>query len=129
MQKKIIKTDKAPAAVGPYSQAVCANGFLFVSGQLPADPKTGELIRGDIVGATKTAMMNIQNVLQAAGSSWADVVKATIYLKNMDDFMQMNEVYASFFPDSPPARVCVAASRLPKDADIEIEVIATGTKI
>jgi len=124
MKKRIIETRNAPAAAGPYSQAVYANGFLFVSGQLPIDPDTGEMIKGDAAKAAERVIANIQNILEAAGASLEDVVKTTVYLKDMDDFEQVNEAYGRFFARAYPARVCVAVKTLPKDADIEMDAIA-----
>jgi 2-iminobutanoate/2-iminopropanoate deaminase len=128
VKKKIIETTAAPSAVGPYSQAVRANGFIFVSGQLPADPYTGELVRGDIARAAERTIGNIQIILEAAGAGLDDVVKTTVYLKDMGDFARVNEVYAKYFTKAHPARVCVAVRELPKDADIEIDAIAIAAK-
>ena len=124
MGKKIIKTSDAPQAIGPYSQAVEAGGFVFVSGQIPLDPKTGTVLQGDIKMQTKLAMDNAKAVLAAAGCSMARVVKTTIYLKNMDDFASVNEVYGGYFPIDPPARATIEVSRLPKDVTVEIDFIA-----
>ena len=124
MEKKIFETKAAPAAAGPYSQAVRANGFLFVSGQLPIDPDTGEMIKGDAAKAAERVIRNIQNILEAVGARMDDVVKTTVYLKDMGDFARVNEVYARFFTKKHPARVCVAVKDLPKGADIEIDAIA-----
>jgi 2-iminobutanoate/2-iminopropanoate deaminase len=122
--KKIIKTTDAPQAIGPYSQAVGANGFVFVSGQIPLDPKTGNIVAGDIREQTKRVMENGQAVLAAAGCGMDRVVKTTIYLKNMGDFAAVNEVYGSYFTSDPPARATVEVSRLPKDVAVEIDFIA-----
>lgn len=122
--KTCIATDKAPQAIGPYSQAVEASGFLFVSGQIPLDPSTGEMAAGGIDVQTARVLENVQAILVAAGLSLRDVVKTTVYLKEMGDFAQVNEVYASYFPTDCPARVCVAVSDLPKGALVEIDVIA-----
>ena len=124
MSKEIIQTDKAPAAIGPYSQAVRARGFLFISGQLPIDPNTGHLVMGDIHHQTLRVMRNIEGILNAAGCSLDCVVKATIYLKDMHDYTAVNETYSQFFTGTKPARACVEVSRLPKEARVEIEVIA-----
>ena len=124
--KKIISTDKAPKAIGPYSQAVLANGFVFLSGQIPLDPATGQLIEGDIAAQTERVLENIEAVLQAAGSGLAYVVKTTVFLKDMADFTRMNDVYALFFAIQPPARSTVEAARLPRDVQVEIEVIAVA---
>ncbi|MFC2343344.1 MAG: RidA family protein [Negativicutes bacterium] len=122
--KKYIVTDKAPKAIGPYSQAVEAGGFLFVSGQIPLEPSTGEMAQGGIEFQTARVLDNLQAILTAAGSSLADVVKTTVYLKDMADFARVNEVYARYFPQECPARVCVEVSNLPKGALVEIDVIA-----
>ena len=122
--KKIIKTNDAPQAIGPYSQAVEAGGFVFASGQIALDPKTGQVVPGGIREQTVRVMENLQAVLSAAGCSFADVVKTTVYLKNMEEFGAFNEVYGSFFPSTPPARATVEAARLPKDVLIEVDAIA-----
>jgi 2-iminobutanoate/2-iminopropanoate deaminase len=122
--KKIIKTTDAPQAIGPYSQAVEANGFVFVSGQIPLDPKTGNLVTGDVREQTKRVMENGKAVLAAAGCGMNSVVKTTIYLKNIGDFAAVNEVYGSYFTSDPPARATVEVSRLPKDVAVEIDFIA-----
>jgi 2-iminobutanoate/2-iminopropanoate deaminase len=122
--KTIIHTTDAPLAIGPYSQAVVAGEFLFVSGQIPLDPKTGNLVHGDIREQARQVMENAKAILAAAGCGMERVVKATIYLKNMNDFVIVNEVYGAFFPANPPARATVEVSRLPKDATVEIEFIA-----
>ncbi|MHB8846571.1 MAG: RidA family protein [Nitrospirota bacterium] len=126
--KKIIKTNEAPQAIGPYSQAIEANGFVFVSGQIPLDPKTGNLAAGDIREQAKRVMENGKAVLAAAGCGMDRVVKTTIYLKSMGDFAVVNEVYGSYFPSDPPARATVEVSRLPKDASLEIDFIAVKGK-
>jgi 2-iminobutanoate/2-iminopropanoate deaminase len=122
--KKIISTDKAPAAIGPYSQAIEAQGFVFVSGQIPLDPKTGALAAGGIREQTKQVMENGKAILAAAGCGMDRVVKATIYLKDMGDFAPVNEVYGSYFSSNPPARATVEVSRLPRDVAVEIDFIA-----
>jgi len=124
MKKKVIQTDKAPRAIGPYSQAIRAGNFLFLSGQIPLDPKTGELVKGDIRQQTKQVLENIKGVLESQGLGMEDVVKATIFLKDIGNFNQVNEVYATYFPSSPPSRSTVEVAKLPRDADIEIEAIA-----
>ncbi len=124
MGRKIIKTTDAPQAIGPYSQAVEAGGFIFVSGQIPLDPKTGNVVQADIKGQTKQVMDNAKAILVSAGCSIARVVKVTIYIKNMNDFAQVNEVYGSYFPADPPARATVEVSRLPKDVGIEMDFVA-----
>ncbi len=124
MTREIVTTDAAPAAIGPYSQAVRAGGFLFVSGQIPLDPGTGALVTGDIRAATDCVLRNLAAVLAAAGCDLADVVKTTIYVRSMADFAAVNEVYGSYFPKDPPARACVEVSALPKDAPVEVEAVA-----
>lgn len=124
--KQIIATDQAPKAIGPYSQAVRANGFIFLSGQIPLDPATGQLVEGDVAAQTQRVLENIAAVLQAAGSGLAYVVKTTVFLKDMADFTRMNDVYALFFAIQPPARSTVEAARLPRDVQVEIEVIAVA---
>lgn len=122
---KIISTPNAPAAIGPYSQAAVSNGFAFLSGQIPLDPATGELVDGDIAAQTVRVLENLKAVLEACGSSLARVVKTTVYLKDMGEFARMNEVYATYFPQNPPARATVEAARLPRDVRVEIDCIAT----
>jgi len=124
VKKKVIQTDKAPRAIGPYSQAIQAGNFLFLSGQIPLDPKTGELVKGDIRQQTKQVLENIKGVLESQGLGMEDVVKTTIFLKDIGDFNEVNGVYATYFPSSPPARSTVGVAKLPRDADIEIEAIA-----
>lgn len=122
--KQIIQTDHAPQAIGPYSQAVKANGFVFASGQIPIDPATGEFVAGGIQEQTEQVLKNLATVLAAAGSSLDRVVKTTVFLLDMQEFVAMNEVYGKFFTVDPPARATVQAARLPRDARVEIEVIA-----
>jgi 2-iminobutanoate/2-iminopropanoate deaminase len=124
MTKKVIQTDKAPKAIGPYSQAIQAGNFLFLSGQIPLDPKTGELVKGDIREQTKQVLKNIKGILESQGLGMENVVKSTIFLKDIGNFNQVNEVYATYFPSSPPARSTVEVAKLPRDADIEIEALA-----
>ena len=124
MRKKLIQTEKAPRAIGPYSQAVRAGNFLFLSGQIPLNPKTGELVKGDIRQQTQQVLENIKGVLESQKLGMEDVVKVTIFLKNIGDFNQVNEVYGTYFPTSPPARSTVAVAGLPRDVEIEIEAIA-----
>lgn len=119
-----MSTDRAPQAIGPYSQAVEVGGFLFVSGQIPLEPATGEMVSGGIEVQTARVLDNLQAILTAAGASLSDVVKATVYLKDMGDFARVNEVYARYFQKDCPARVCVAVDALPKGALVEIDVIA-----
>ncbi len=120
----VIATDQAPAAIGPYSQAVQAAGFLFCSGQIPLDPATGELVRGDIQRETEQVMENLRAVLAAAGCGFAQVLRTTIYLVDMADFPAVNEVYGRYFADTKPARASVAVAALPKGARVEIDAVA-----
>ncbi len=122
--KKVIATDAAPIAVGPYSQAIQAGNFLFLSGQLALNPQNGEMVGSDISTQTKQVIENIEGVLGAAGASLSDVVKTTVFLQNMGDFAQMNDVYKQYFGDSAPARSTVEVAKLPKNALVEIESIA-----
>jgi 2-iminobutanoate/2-iminopropanoate deaminase len=122
--KQIIKTNKAPQAIGPYSQAVRAGGFVFASGQIPLDPQTGEFVAGGIAEQTEQVLRNLSAVLEAAGTGLDRVVKTTVFLADMNDFAAMNEVYGRYFSGDAPARATVEASRLPRDARVEIEVIA-----
>ena len=124
MTREIVHTEKAPAAVGPYSQAVKAGGFVFTAGQIPLDPATGQLVSGDIRAQTRRALQNVQAVLEAAGTSLQQVVKTTVFMVDLGDFAAMNQVYAEFFPEGPPARSCVQAGALPKGAAVEIEAVA-----
>jgi len=124
MDKKVIQTDKAPKAIGPYSQAIQAGSFLFLSGQIPLDPKTGELVKGDIRQQTKQVLENISGVLKSQKLEMEDVVKVTIFLKDIREFNQVNKVYATYFPSSPPARSTVEVAKLPRDAEMEIEAVA-----
>ena len=119
-----VLTDRGPKPIGPYSQAVRANGFLYVSGQVALDAKTGEMMGGDISQQTERTLENVKGIVEAAGSNLHHVVKTTVFLKDMNDFAAMNEVYAKYFTLTPPARSTVQVSRLPKDALVEIEVIA-----
>jgi 2-iminobutanoate/2-iminopropanoate deaminase len=122
---KIISTPNAPAAIGPYSQAVVSNGFAFLSGQIPLDPATGQLIAGDIATQTERVLENLKAVLESCGTSLTKVVKTTVYLKDLGEFASMNQVYARYFPETPPARATVEAARLPRDVSVEIDCIAT----
>jgi 2-iminobutanoate/2-iminopropanoate deaminase len=124
LAREIIATDDAPKAIGPYSQAVKAGGMVFISGQIPIDPKTGLVVQSDIKTQTKLIMENAKAIITSAGGTMSDIVKATIYLKNMSDFAAVNEVYGSYFPVDPPARATVEVSRLPKDVAIEMDFIA-----
>ncbi|MBL4935895.1 RidA family protein [Clostridium sp. YIM B02515] len=123
MDKKIISTKNAPGAIGPYSQAIKAGNFVYTSGQLPVNPATGELV-SDIKEATAQSLENVKAILEEAGTSLNKVVKTLVFISDMNDFAAMNEVYAKYFTENPPARSCVEVARLPKDAKVEIEVIA-----
>jgi 2-iminobutanoate/2-iminopropanoate deaminase len=122
--REIIATDRGPKAIGPYSQAVKANGFVFVSGQIALDPATQQIVEGDIARQTERVMENLKGIVEAAGSSLGRVVKTTVFLADMNDFAAMNDVYARYFAAAPPARATVQVSRLPKDVRVEIEVVA-----
>lgn len=122
--KTIIHTDNAPKAIGPYSQAIEVNGTLYISGQLPVNPETGELISTNIKDATRQVLLNVGAILKQAGCTFQNVVKSTCLLKNLDDFKDMNEVYAEFYSETPPARAAFQVAKLPLDALIEIETIA-----
>jgi 2-iminobutanoate/2-iminopropanoate deaminase len=126
MKPEVIITERAPKAVGAYAQAVRANGFLFLSGQIPLDPSSGELIVGDVAAQTRRVMDNLRGVLEGAGSALDKVVKATIYLIDMKDFAVVNQTYAEYFPNAKPARVTVAVAGLPRGAAVEIDMIALG---
>jgi len=125
MQRQVISSGQAPKAIGPYSQAIRAGDFVFCAGQTPIDPATGNLVEGGIEEQTRRALKNLSVVLQAAGTALDHVVKTTVFLLDMNDFAKMNAVYAEFFPANPPARSTVQVARLPKDARVEIEVIAS----
>ena len=122
--KEIVHTEKAPKAIGPYSQAIRTNGFVFASGQIPTDPETGQFVAGGIAEQTEQVIKNLSRVLEAAGSGLNRVVKTTVFLADMEEFAAMNEVYGKFFSEEPPARATVAAAGLPRDARVEIEAIA-----
>jgi len=122
--KKVVSTSNAPSAIGPYSQAIISNGFAFVSGQIPLDPASGQIIAGGIEEQTTRVIENLAAVLDAAGSSLSDVVKTTVYLKDMSEFAAMNNVYAQYFTKNAPARATVEAARLPRDVRVEIDCIA-----
>ncbi len=124
MSHQVVRTENAPAAIGPYSQAIIANGFIFCSGQIALDPATSALIEGDIAAQTERAIQNLRAVLEAAGSSLAHVVKTTVFLRDMADFAAMNAVYERFFSQNPPARSTVGNLELPRGARFEIEAIA-----
>lgn len=122
--KQTRSTERAPRAIGPYSQAIISNGFAFLSGQIPLDPSTNQLIEGDIAAQTERVFENLKGVLEVCGTSFSRVVKTTVFLKDMGEFAKMNEVYARYFPDNPPARSTVEAARLPRDVKVEIDCIA-----
>ena len=124
MRKQPVRTERAPAAIGPYSQAIKAGGFLFISGQIPIDPETGEVVQGDTSVQAERVLYNIRNIVDDSGATMLDIVRTTIFLKDMGDFAAVNEVYGKFFSTDPPARVTVEVSRLPKDVKIEIEAVA-----
>lgn len=121
---EIVVTDRGPKAIGPYSQAIRANGFVFLSGQIPLDPKTQQVVEGDVAAQTGRVLENLKGVLEASGSSLQRVVKTTVFLVDMDDFAAMNEVYGRYFATHPPARSTVEVTRLPKNVRVEIDLIA-----
>lgn len=123
MAKNVISTTNAPAAIGPYSQAIEVNGFLYASGQIPINPATGEIVEG-IEAQTKQALTNVKGIVEAAGLTMSDIVKTSVFIKDMNDFGKINEIYATFFEEPYPARSCVEVARLPKDVLIEVEIIA-----
>ena len=127
MDKKIISTDRAPAAIGPYSQAVEVNGLIYTSGMIPVIPETGEIVSG-IEAQAGQALKNVKSLLESCGSGMDKVIKTTVFIKDMNDFARVNEVYAKFFDGAYPARSCVEVARLPKDVLIEVEAIATDHK-
>jgi 2-iminobutanoate/2-iminopropanoate deaminase len=124
--REIIQTERAPSPIGPYSQAVRANGFIFVSGQIPIDPASGEVVGGDIAAQTHQVLRNIQAVLEAAGSDLSRVVKTTVFVADLGDFARVNQIYGEYLGESRPARATVQAARLPKDVRVEIEAIAVA---
>ena len=126
MKHQVIHTDNAPKAIGPYSQAVKAGNMLFVSGQVPFVPETMEIVEGDVKAQTAQSLKNVQAILAEAGLDFSHVVKSTVFIKDMNEFAQINEVYAEFFGENKPARACVEVARLPKYVKVEIEVIAIG---
>jgi 2-iminobutanoate/2-iminopropanoate deaminase len=123
--RKIVSTELAPKAIGPYSQAVVSNGVAYLSGQIPNDPATGQLVEGDITAQTERVLQNLKAVLEACGASLDSVLKVSVFLKDMADFPKMNEVYARYFTSNPPARSTVQAARLPRDVSVEIDAIAS----
>lgn len=126
--KQVVNTDLAPKAIGPYSQAIKANGFLFVSGQIPLDPISGQIVYGGIEAQTYQVLNNIKAILEREGLTFEHVVKTSVFLKDLNDFNQMNTIYAEYFPTEPPARACVQVAKLPRDVSLEIEVIAVYDK-
>lgn len=122
--KKIVATDKAPKAIGPYSQAIVHNGLAYLSGQIPLDPATGQLVEGDIAAQTARVLENLKAVLEACGSGLERVVKTTVFIQDMREFAAMNEIYGKYFSENPPARSTVQAARLPRDVRVEIDAIA-----
>ena len=124
MRKQPIRTERAPAAIGPYSQAIKAGGFLFISGQIPIDPETGQVVQGDVAAQAERVLLNIRNIVDDSGATMQDIVRTTVFLKDMNEFATVNEVYGKFFSTEPPARVTVEVCRLPKDVRIEIEAVA-----
>jgi len=124
MKREIIHTEKAPKAIGPYSQAVCTDALIYTAGQLGLDPATGEFAAGGVEEQTRQALTNLKNILEAAGSGLEKAVKTTVFLKDMADFPKVNAVYAEFFPNHPPARSTIAVAALPKDGLVEIEIVA-----
>lgn len=126
MKRQVVSTEHAPKAIGPYSQAIRLEQFVFCAGQGGLEPATGNLVKGGIEAETRRVLQNLKAVLEAAGSSMDQVVKTTVFLTNIDDFQKMNAIYAEFFPSAPPARSTVQVARLPRDACVEIEVIAAG---
>ena len=126
MSKDVISTSKAPAALGPYSQAVRWGDLIFVSGQIPIDPATSQVVGDDVAAQTDRVMKNLAAILEAAGASLGQVLKTTVYLRDLNDFGKMNEVYARFFSERPPARATVQVARLPRDVSVEIEAVAAA---
>ena len=124
MERKSISTGNAPQAIGPYAQAILANGFIYTAGQIPLDPKTGNLVPGGVKEQTRQVLENLKAVLEAAGSSMSQVVKATVFLKSISDFGAMNEIYAEYFGETRPARSTVAVAELPRNALIEVDLVA-----
>jgi len=122
--KTVVNSDRAPQAIGSYSQAIKANDFLFISGQIPLDPVTGQIVSGGIENQTHQVLANLSAILEKEGLAFANVVKTTVFLKDMDDFASMNNIYSQSFTDQPPARACVQVAKLPRDVSVEIELIA-----
>ncbi len=124
MSKEKVSTPQAPAAIGPYSQAIRSGNLVFASGQIPLDPASGQVVPGDVTAQTERVLNNLAAILRAAGSDLSRVLKTTVYLRDLEDFGKMNEIYAKFFGENPPARATVQVSRLPKDVSVEIDLIA-----
>jgi 2-iminobutanoate/2-iminopropanoate deaminase len=124
MTKRVVMTEEAPLAIGPYSQAIVANGLVFAAGQIPLDPRTGQPVPGDVRVQTRRVLDNLKAVLEAAGSSMAKVVKTTVFLRDLNDFGAMNEIYGNYFKEDPPARSTVQVTKLPREAAVEIEAVA-----
>jgi 2-iminobutanoate/2-iminopropanoate deaminase len=124
--REVISTERGPKAIGPYSQAIKAAGFVFISGQVAFDPATGKLVEGDVARQTARVLENLKAIAEAAGTSLDKAVKATVYLKDMEEFAAMNEVYAEYFPKNPPARSTVEVARLPRDVRVEIDLIVSA---
>jgi 2-iminobutanoate/2-iminopropanoate deaminase len=124
--KDVVSTDRGPKAIGPYSQAIRAHGFVFVSGQVAFDPATGQIVEGDVSKQTERVLENLKAILEAAGSSLDKAVRTTVFLKDLNDFAAMNETYGRYFPHQPPARSTVEVARLPRDVRVEIDLIALG---
>jgi 2-iminobutanoate/2-iminopropanoate deaminase len=124
MEKKVVFTEKAPKPIGPYSQAIIAGNLIFTAGQIPIDPATNQVVQGDIKEQTRRVLENLRAILESVGATFDDVVKVTIYMKDLNEFSAMNEVYSEYFKNSPPARTTVEVSRLPRDVRIEIDLIA-----
>jgi len=122
--KKVVFTEKAPKPIGPYSQAVCVNGWLFISGQIPIDPATGEFVKGDFKAQVERVLENIKAIVEAAGGTLDNIVKVTVFLKDMTKFAEFNEVYSRYFPSNPPARSAIGVAALPRGAEVEVEAIA-----
>ncbi|MDR4498312.1 MAG: RidA family protein [Candidatus Scalindua sp.] len=129
MQKKIISTKNSPDAIGPYSQAISFGNLIFVSGQIPIDPLSGEVVKGGIYEQTRQVLENIKKILEAGGTLMQNILRTTIFLTNMDDYSAVNEAYAQYFPENPPARSTVQVNRLPKDVNIEIDAIAFTVRL
>lgn len=122
--KKVVFTEKAPKPIGPYSQAVCVNGWLFISGQIPIDPATGEFVKGDFKAQVERVLENIKAIVEAAGGTLDNIVKVTVFLRDITKFAEFNEVYSRYFPSNPPARSAIGVAALPRGAEVEVEAIA-----